>query len=158
MPCWAKMKPGWVGLHLGLQTDELAIGLFSLVKPRGTHCSSCDWRTQVAQARAQSQDHREGSTSRAMMLPSKPVSLGPEERGCYFYYGKCSLWILGKELGQCMECEKVSQNHDYFYHSAYSNQFPPHHVSAHIFKVGIILHVHFGFNCSLLCTFLNILL
>jgi len=66
------MKPGWVGLHLGLQTDELAIGLFSLVKPRGTHCLSCDWRTQVAQARAQSQDHREGSTSRAMMLPSKP--------------------------------------------------------------------------------------
>ena len=59
---------------------------------------------------------------------------------------------MGKELGQCMECEKVSKNHDYFHHSAYCNPFPPHHVSAHIFKVGITLHMHFGFHCSLLFT------
>ena len=64
-----------------------------------------------APARAQSQGHEEGSTSRAMMLPIKPVSLGPEGRWCYFYYGKCSLWILGKELGQCTECEKVNKIH-----------------------------------------------
>ena len=157
VPWWAKMKPGRVGLHLGLQTDESAISLVGPVKPTGTHLSSCDWRTQGAPLRAWSQGHEEGSTSRAMMLPSKLVSLGPEGRWCYFYYGKCSLWILGKELGQCMECEKVSKNHDYFHHTAYSNPFPPHHVSAHIFKVEIILHVHFGFHCYLLCTFPNIL-
>ena len=60
------------------RTGESAPG--TLVKPRGTRLSSCDWRTQGAPARAQSQGHEEGSTSRVMMLPSKPVSLGPEGR------------------------------------------------------------------------------
>ena len=39
-----------------------------------------------------------------------------------------------------MDCEKVSKNHDYFHHSAYSKPFPPHHDSEHSFTVGIILH------------------
>ena len=152
VPRWAKMMPWWLGLHLGLQTDESAIGMGSPVKPTGTRLLSCYWRIQGDPAYAQSQGHVEGSTSRVMMLPSKPVSLGSEGRWCYFYYGKCSLWILEKELGQCMECEKVSKNHDYFHHSAYCNPFPPHHASAHIFTVGIILHVILVFIvlCSVL--------
>ena len=88
----------------------------------------------------------EGSTSGTMMLHSRPVSPGPQERWCYFYYGKCSLWIVGKELGQCTECEKVRKNHDYFRHSAYSSPFLP------IMFQLIFVKLELDFMCILVCS------